>query len=186
MQSTPPNKNSQYSQSRILPTDITCRKCGNSYPETPEHWYFQDGIMKKPCKECHKAAERARQAIYRKNKKAKQIDPRPCRYCGKMFRPITRQANRRNHCYRVDCIKRGWRQYDPQKRAATRRWKVKNGHTKPTLKVCPLCGKRRMEAQDHFSCKACRVQAYKSGRCDGDYMYLPSIGYEEEAHERAH
>lgn len=165
-------------------TEITCRKCGKSYPDTPEYWYFQNGLMKKPCKECHKKLERARQATYRKNRKAKQPDPRPCRYCGKMFRPESKQANRRQHCYHPDCIVLAHRQYDPQKRAATRRWKAKNGHKVkyPQFKVCPLCGKKRMESHLHFSCQACRVQAFKSGRCDGDFIYLPAIEFEEEAH----
>ena len=161
-------------------TEITCRKCGKSYPDTPEHWYFKNGLIKKPCKECHKQVIRERQAFLRKTRKAKQPDPRPCRYCGKLFTPINKNANRRQHCYQPECIVLAHRQYDPQKREYTRRWKARNGHYKNKLKVCPLCGKRRMEAHLYFSCKACRIHAEKLGRCDGNFIYLPSI--EEEAH----
>ena len=166
-------------------TEITCRKCGKSYPDTPEHWYFQNGLMKKPCKECHRAAERARQATYRKTKKAKQIDPRPCRYCGKMFNPKNKNANRRQHCYRAECIVLAHRQYDSQKREATRQWKAKNNAKKSiNLKICPLCGKKRyIDPNYPFSCKACRIRVLKNSLCDGNFIYLPSI--EEEAHHGA-
>lgn len=159
-------------------TDITCRKCGNTYPDTPEYWYFHNGSIKKPCKECQKAAERARQARYRKNHRRKKPDPRPCRYCGKLFTPESNKANRRKHCYHPDCIALAHRQYDPEKREATRQWKVRNGNHKTQLKICPLCGKRRMPPQNHFSCLLCRNQA---GMIEGNYIYYESYGYEKEA-----
>jgi hypothetical protein len=97
-----------------------------------------------------------------------------------MFTPKNPHATNLKHCPKPECVKLARRASRERARKATRAWKSINGHTKPTLKVCPMCGKKRMEAQDHFSCRVCRVQAYKSGRCDGDYIYLPSI-YEGEA-----
>ena len=176
MQSTPPTKDLQYSQSCILPKEITCRKCGNPYPETAEYWYYQDGIPKRPCKKCIKAGEARR----RQGRGQKAIKPRPCQFCGEMFTPKNPHATNLKHCPKPECVKLARRASRERARKATRAWKSINGHTKPTLKVCPMCGKKRMEAQDHFSCRVCRVQAYKSGRCDGDYIYLPSI-YEGEA-----
>ena len=153
--------------------EITCRKCGQSYPPTREYWYWQHGIPKKPCKACTLKYQHVNNQRWRQKHKVKALAPRQCVFCKDIFVPKSIHANRRTHCYKQGCIIKAHRQYDNRRVINARAWK--KTHKPIQFKKCPLCGKYRMEPQDRFSCWVCRKRA---GDCSGNWVYLVPMGNE--------
>ena len=152
--------------------NITCTKCGKPKQPTKQYWYIQNCKPKQPCRECAKEYGRSHEA---KKRPKKPLAPRPCGFCMQMFTPISQFANRRAHCYKPECVERAHRMYDAHRVVNAQRWR--EAQKKHRLKICPLCKRRRMPPEYHFSCKVCRLQA---GRIEGDYIYHEAMSYERE------
>ena len=149
---------------------LTCRECGQSYPLTSEYWYFQHGIPKKPCKACTLRHQKVINLRWREKHKGKILVPRICIFCKQTFTPESKYANRRTHCYKPECEIKARRNYDQRRVKNARAWR--KTHNPIQFKKCPICGKGRMEPQDHFSCMVCRKQA---GDCSGNWVYFAPI-----------
>jgi hypothetical protein len=88
-------------------SEILCTKCGRSWPSSGFYWYA-DGKVRRPCKECYRDWHRARYAP----KDGADDTPRNCAWCGVSYRPKQRRFSL--YCSR-DCLSKA-REASPQRR----------------------------------------------------------------------
>ena len=164
---------------------IACTKFGESKPLTRKNWYFFTNGKRKgrSCRKCTNVLrlERYHQGPYKQARKA----PDPlCRHCkqpitGKTAKMMFHADEAHPGCQEA----RKKHRQDWNKKYAVHRKMARKDDLKAkavTLKVCPLCGKKRMAPERYFSCTVCEKQA---GRTDGNYIYQEYLDYErEEAH----
>jgi hypothetical protein len=134
---------------------VTCRFCGKTFQTTHPNQYT-----------CTAYDCQQKRISNNRDKYRGAMEPRPCRWCGKLFMPKTRQQNRRKHCYEEECeVKQSahWRRVSME---AARLWRKRVVKGKP----CSICGKP-LPKDRHYRHDHCVADL--EYRMDDNYIYLP-------------
>lgn len=144
----------------------TCRYCGKEFTKR-KHGRTRVVCFNPECAMKLKQEQNAKRGGI-------PMEPRPCKYCGELFMPKTKHANRRQHCYAEACIQQEERRHHQQVIENAKVWRESGRPI--TRKPCPFCGKP-MPAGYRYRCDPCarRIMA----GADNETMFMTQLGGDE-------